>query len=99
MSLGNTTKCDLSAGKAVIDLDALTRQTEIHFYSLMEKMEKQASNIKNNCLNPKDKREALLGMVSHGSDSMIRRAKNITEVAELLHTLYNADNRDIEVIK
>ena len=93
------TKCDLSAGIAKLDLTALKNQTEIHYFSLMEKMEKQVSDVRNNCLTPEDRKKSLLSMSAHGSDTVTRLEKQIAETTELLHTLYNTDGREIEIIR
>ncbi|GAG70390.1 unnamed protein product [marine sediment metagenome] len=99
MSLGKNTKCDLSAGIAKLDLKVLRNQIEIHYFSLMEKMEKEVSNVRNNSLSVEDRVESLSRMSSHGSDTVIRLAKQIAETTELLHTLYNTTDREIEIIR
>lgn len=97
--LGKHTDCDLSAGLAKIDLVKLTKQVEIHFYSLMNSMRHAASEIQYGNLTPEKRREALASMSSTGADSMIATANNIAEVSELLHTLYETSGRDIEIIR
>ena len=99
MALGENTKCDLSAGIAKLDLETLKTQMEIHFYSQMEKVRKQTSNVLNNFLTQEDKDKALLSMTSHGSQSLMSATQNISEIAELLHTLYNTDDREIVIIR
>ena len=93
--LGKHTKCDLSAGQAVIDTDKLTKQMEIYFYSLMSKMQKKATEVRFDNNDPKDKTEVLLSMVSTGSDSIVSMANDIAEVSELLYTLYNMKDRTV----
>lgn len=100
MSLGTHTKCDLSAGVAKLDLEILTNQVEIHYFSLMEKMEKQVSDVRNNSsMAIKDRQDSLLSMAAYGSDTVMRLAKQIAETTELLHTLYNTNDRKIEIVK
>ncbi len=99
MSLGKNTKCDLSAGFAKLDLEKLTNQVEIHFFSLMEKMKKQTTNVLDNSLSKEDRKDSLLSMSAHGSDTVMRLSKQIAETTELLHTLYNTEDREIEVIR
>jgi hypothetical protein len=97
--LGKHTKCDMSAGQATIDTDKLTKQMEIYFYSLMNKMQAKASEVRFDNNDPKDKKEVLLGMVSTGADSIISMADNIAEVSELLYTLYNLNDRTVTLTK
>jgi len=99
MSLGKTTKCDLSAGLAKLDLGKLTKQVEIHYYSLLEQMKNKMTEIKNNSISYDDRKEALLSMASHGADSVSRLAEQIAETTELLYTLYNTEDREVEIIR
>jgi hypothetical protein len=98
MSLGKHTNCDLSAGLAELDLPMLTKQMEIHFYKQMEEVRKMTEII-HNFSTPADKKERLLGMISHGSQSLLSAAQNIAETSELLYTLYDTDNREVEIIR
>jgi hypothetical protein len=98
MSLGNKTKCDLSAGIAKLDVKALTKQTENHFYSLITMMKNEVSDVRNNSLTEEQRKDALLSMVSHRSDLIKRLSEQIAETSELLYTLYNIDDRNVEVI-
>lgn len=97
--LGKHTDCDLSAGLAKIDLAKLTRQVEIHFYSLMSSMQNQASVLQQGIPTKESRKEVLASMSSTGADSMIATANNIAEVSELLHTLYETSGREIEIIR
>ena len=99
MSSGDFTKCDLSAGLAKLDLTVLKKQTENHFYSLMREMEKQVKEVINESMTIEDRKEQLLSMTSHKSKSIIRLSNQIAEVSELLHTLYNTDDREIEIVR
>ena len=92
------TKCDLSAGIAKIDLKALTNQTENRFYSLMEQLGKKVNEARDNSMTKEDRKETLLSMVSHGSQSIMRLSSDIAVTAELLYTLYNTDDRKIEIV-
>jgi hypothetical protein len=67
MSLGDNTKCDLSAGLAKIDLPMLTKQMEIHFYGLMDKMRKKVTDVQYDNMAIENRREALASMSSTGS--------------------------------
>jgi hypothetical protein len=97
--MNGKTKCDLSAGLAKIDLTVLRKQTEIHFYSLLSEMETEVANVRNNSLTLEDRKGALLGMASTGATMIQRIAENLAETTELLHTLYNTDEREIEIIR
>ena len=99
MSLGEKTKCDLSAGHAKLDLEILKKQIEIHFYSLLSEMETEVANVRNNSLTADDRKDALLSMASTGAKTIQRIADNLAETTELLHTLYNTDKREIEIIR
>ena len=98
MSLGKKTKCYLSAGKAKIDLEKLTNQMEIHFFSLMEKMEKRVLNVRNKTMTIEDRKNSLSAMSAYGADDVMRLAIQIEETTELLHTLYETSERKIEIV-
>jgi hypothetical protein len=99
MSLGQNTKCDLSAGLAKLDLQVLIRQTEIHYYSLLREMKSKTEDVLNDSLSFTNRKEALLSMSATGADTVSRLAEQIAETTELLHTLYNTDDREIEIIR
>lgn len=99
MSLGQSTKCDLSAGLAKIDLEVLKRQTEIHYYSLLKQLKQKTEEVLNDSLSFTNRKEALLSMSAHGADTMKRITEQIAETTELLYTLYNTDDREIEIIR
>ena len=99
MSLGNVTKCDLSAGKAKLDLVILTKQVEIHYYSLLEKMRNKMAEVRNDSMSFTNRKEALLSMASTGADTVLRLAEQIAETTELLYTLYNTTDREIEIVR
>ena len=99
MSLGKYTECDLSAGLAKLDLNILTKQIENHFYSLLGKMQNKITEVKNNSLTIIDRESMVSTMSSTGSDTVTRLAEQIAETTELLHTLYNTANREIEIIR
>ena len=96
MSLGNFTKCDLSADKAKIDLDKLIKQIEIHFYSLVNQIRQKADKIQ--YAEIEDRRENVSSMSSTGSNDFILLTKNLAETTELLHTLYESSERKIEIV-
>lgn len=98
MGLGTKTECDLSAGIAKIDFDILTAQMEKRFYSLVDKVTAQTVSIKSDSLTEESRKEVLLSMVSHGSRTLLQTAQEIAEVSELLHTLYNSKDREIEIV-
>lgn len=96
MSLGKYTKCDLSAGLAKLDLEMLTKQMEIHFYGLMDKMRKKVTDIQYAVIDQRG--ENVASMSSTGSDEVMSLAQNIAEVTELLHTLKETSDRKIEIV-
>lgn len=98
MGLGENTKCDLSAGIAKLDIETLTIQTERHFYSLVRKMNKKTSEVLNNSLTPKDRKETVSSMSCYGSKELVQIATDIAEVAELLHTLQEKEGREIQIV-
>ena len=98
MSLGKYTKCDLDANTAKLDLTILIKQVEIHYYSLLEKMENKVSEVRNDSISFTNRKEALLKMASTGSDKVSRLAEQIAETTELLYTLYNTAGRKIEIV-
>jgi len=99
MSLGDFTKCDLSAGLAKIDLEMLTKQIEIYYYSMLDKMRQKMSEVQYDNTSVDNRRNAIASMSSTGSTAITRLANNIAETSELLHTLYNTDNREIEIVR
>lgn len=98
MSLGENTKCDLSAGVAKIDFHVLVKQTENHYYGLLKQMQKQTGEVLNDSFKVENRKEVLLKMSAHGADSLKRLAEQIAETGELLYTLYNSDDREVEMI-
>lgn len=98
MSLGKHTKCDLSAGVAKLDLEKLTKQVELHFYSLMNRMREKVSAVQYDTVEINNRKHALSSMSSIGADEVMALAKNIAETSELLHTLFEATNRKIEIV-
>ena len=99
MSLGKSTNCDLSAGLAKIDLPVLIKQTENHYYSLLREMKNKTEEVLNDSLSFVNRKDALLSMASHGADKVTKLAEQIAETTELLHTLYNTDDRKIEILR
>lgn len=98
MSLGKYTKCDLDANTAKLDLAILTKQIEIHYYSLLEKMQNKVSEVRNDSISFTIRKEALLSMASTGADTVSRLAEQIAETTELLYTLYHTSERKIEIV-
>ena len=98
MSLGKHTKCDLSAGIAKIDLEKLTKQIMIHFYSMVNDIRQKTSDLQNN-LTEEDRKKSVSSMSSTGADNLISLAKNLGETTELLHTLYEVSGREIEIVR
>ena len=98
MSLGKYTKCDLSAGIAKIDIEKMTNQMENHFFSLMEKMEKRVSDVRNASLTREKRKKSLSCMSSYGVADVVNLTKQISETTELLHTLYEISGREIQII-
>ena len=96
MSLGDNTKCDLSAGIAKIDIEKLTKQIELHFYSIVNKIRKKADIIQ--YANIQDRRVNVASMSSTGAKDFIQLSKNLAETTELLHTLYESSERTIEIV-
>jgi len=96
--LGTHTKCDLSAGKAKIDLEMLTKQVEIHFYTLINTIRQKTSDIQYNTLKEEDRRKSVSSMSSTGADEIIKLSKQLAETTELLHTLQETENRQIEIV-
>ena len=99
MSLGKNTKCDLSADLAKLDLVILTKQIEIHYYSLLEKMQNKVSEVREDSISFTNRKDALLSMAAHGSDTVKRLSEQIAETTELLYTLYNTEDRKIEIVR
>jgi len=99
MSLGTHTKCDLSAGVAKLDLVTLTAQIEIHYYGLLDKMRKKISEAQYDNQTIEARRDSVSSMSSTGADDVMRIAKNLAETTELLHTLQETSNREIEIIR
>jgi hypothetical protein len=99
MALGEKTKCDLSGGLAKLDLQALTNQTEIHFYTILSSIEKKVQEVKYDTVTEKTRKDRVLSMVSTGSREIIRLTNRLAEVAEVLHTLYHTDDRKIEIVR
>ncbi len=95
--LGKHTKCDLSAGVATLDLEKLTKQVEIHFYSLMNKMREKVSAVQYDTVEIDNRKHALSSMSSTGADEIMQMAQNIAETSELLHTLFETNTREIEI--
>ena len=96
--MGKHTKCDLSAGVAKLDLEKLTNQVEIHFYSLMNNMRAKVSAVQYDTVTIDNRKHALSSMSSTGADEVMSLAKNIAETSELLHTLFEVTNRKIEIV-
>lgn len=96
--IGKHTNCDLSADLAKIDLEKLTKQVEIHFYSLIGSIRQKTSEIQYKTLKKEDRIESVSSMSSTGSDELIKLSKNLAETAELLHTLQETEGRQIEII-
>jgi len=96
--LGKHTKCDLSAGVAKLDIEKLTNQVELHFYSLLNNMRKKVSAVQYDTAERDSRKSALSDMSSTGADNLIALAKNIAETTELLHTLQETTNRKIEIV-
>jgi hypothetical protein len=96
--LGTFTKCDLSAGEAKLDLVMLTKQMEIHFYGLMDKMRKKVTDIQYQ-IEPDQRKDNVASMSSTGSKDILNMAQNIAEVTELLHTLHETTDRVVEIVR
>ena len=97
MSLGKNTKCDLSAGTAILDIEKLTKQVELHFYSIIDKIRQKASDIQYDTLKVEDRKNSVSSMSSTGADNFIRLSKDLAETTELLNTLYNTKDRKISI--
>ena len=98
MSLGENTKCDLSAGIAKLDIEALTNQVENHFYSLVSQMSEKTDKIRASCMTKEERKDTLLSMTAHGSKTIMQLSKQIAETVELLYTLYESGDRHVEII-
>ena len=98
MSLGKHTKCDLSAGIAKLDLEKLTEQVQIHFYSLVNKMREKMVDVQYDTVKIDNRKHALSSMSSTGADNVMALAKNIVETSELLHTLFETTCREIIIV-
>jgi hypothetical protein len=97
--LGTSTKCDLSARLAKLDLTILKKQIENHYYSLLDQMRKKMTEVQYDTRSLKARKENVASMSSTGAASVERLAKAIAETTELLHTLHNTDDREIEIIR
>jgi len=98
MSLGENTKCDLSAGIAKLDIEILTKQVEIHFYKLVNDIRQKMSDIQYETLSVEKRKENVFKMTVSGADTLINLSKNLAETAELLHTLQEKTERKIEIV-
>jgi len=98
MSLGENTKCDLSAGIAKLDIEILTKQVEIHFYKLVNDIRQKMSDIQYETLSVEKRKENVFKMTVSGADTLINLSKNLAETAELLHTLQEKTDRKIEIV-
>ena len=96
--LGKHTKCDLSAGVAKLDLEKLTKQVQIHFYSLIDTMRKKMTDVQYDTVKIDNRKHALSSMSSTGADEVMDLAQNIAETSELLHTLFETNTRKIEIV-
>jgi len=76
----------------------LTKQMEIHFYSLINKIREKASEIQYNTMKIKDRKDSVSSMSSTGSDNFIQWSKNLAETAELLNTLQESKTREVEIV-
>ena len=99
MSLGTYTKCNLSADIAVIDLTILTKQVELRFYSLVNEIKTTTEKILHDTLKTDNRKENVFSMSVTGSNKLIELTKNLAETTELLHTLQETEEREIEIIK
>ena len=99
MSLGDCTKCDLSAGVAKLDMTTLTKQTEKYFYSLIKRINKKTSSVLYDTLTEESRKKTVSSMSCTGSNELVQMANDIAEVAELLYTLYESPDREIEIVK
>jgi hypothetical protein len=97
MSLGTHTKCDLSAGLAKLDVAALIKQVEIHYFSTVEKMRNKMSELQMDIIH--NRSNSLSSMSSTGSKQVQEWAQQIAETTEILHTLYESVDRKIEIIR
>ena len=93
------TKCDLSAGEAKLDLEMLTKQMEIRFFTLTRRIAKKTSDIQNGSLDVAARRKTVSSMCCIGSDEFINLSQQLAETTELLHTLYETSDREIEIIR
>jgi len=96
--LGENTNCDLSGETAKLDLSIMRAQTEKRFFGLITQINNKTSEIRDNSLMEENRRKHVSSMVSHGSKELERLAKDVAEVAELLHTLYNTEDREIKIV-
>jgi len=98
MSLGNHTKCDLSAEIAKLDIEKLIKQVEIHFYSIINNIRQKATDIQYDTFEKKNRTKNVFEMSVSGSNNFLDMAKNIAETSELLHTLQELEGRKLEII-
>ena len=59
----------------------------------------KTAKVLNNSLTEEDRRGNVSCLVSSGSDDLIRKVNSIATVAELLYTLYESTDREIEIIR
>ena len=62
-------------------------------------MKEKTEEVLNCSMSSVSRQESLLSMVSHGTATVRILFQQIAETTELLYTLYNTDDREIEIIR
>ena len=96
MSLGNHTKCDLSAGVAKLDLTALQNTLQTAYFKAMNELRRECDV--NGFESQTRYTESLLEMVSHRHRSMELLMLHIGQVAELAYTVDRSGGKKIEIV-
>lgn len=95
MSLGETTKCNLSAGCMKVDKAVLAESLDNYYRLLLQQLFELADNYRND--RPSIKQYgghySLLGFISHGGRNLEYKIKELRKVAELAYTIpHERDN-------
>jgi hypothetical protein len=91
MSLGDKTNCDLSFNKAVIDRAALIKSLEYQYYTLLHSIQNECEKYTHS-YRFSDVTHTISWMVSVGD--IDKKAKQLKETAELLHTIRESKTRE-----
>lgn len=89
------TRCDLSGQTAILDLSAIKKTIEIHFFQGLEKINKELTAYRYDF--GKNKEDKVFSFNCTGFSHIDGMLDDMKTTAEILNTLYNLDNREIEI--